>query len=197
MRLNKAQREALITWIAEGLLTDEINKRAAKFKPHFKVSTRLVTHYRKTRGVKLAEIQEASEVDALKTGFAIKENRVAALQKLADKMMADLLGDEGNESSESKMWLLQVKGIGSHDNYERVEYWEFNRSEVDAFRGVLEDISAEVGARIRKTDLTSGGKPLPRTPSIAELRNLSDDELAILEHAAEILDSGTDQGSPV
>ena len=59
MRLKKAQREALLSWIAEGLQTDEINKRAAKFKPRFNVSTRLVTHYRKTRGVKLDAIQEA------------------------------------------------------------------------------------------------------------------------------------------
>jgi len=194
MTLKKAQREALLKWIAEGLETDEINKRAAKFKPPFKVTRQNVSKYRKTRGVKLEQLQEEGELDALSTGFALKENRVAALQKLADKMMGDLLGDE---KEKSKMWLLQVKGIGSHDNFERVEYWEFNRSEVDAFRGVLEDISAEVGQRIRRSDLTSGGKPLPRTPSIAELRNLSDDELTVLEHAAEILDRGPDQAATV
>ena len=189
MRLKKAQREALIAWIAEGLESDEINKRAAKFKPRFKVSRNTVTHYRKTRGMKLEEIQEAGEVNALKSGFALKENRVAALQKLADKMIGDLIGGD-------KMWLLQVKGIGGYENYERVEYWDFNRSEVESLRGVLDDISSEVGERIRKTDLTSGGKPLPRTPSIAELRNLSDDELAILEHAAEILERGSADQAP-
>jgi hypothetical protein len=107
-------------------------------------------------------------------------------------MMGDLMGGD-------KMWLLQVKGIGSHDNYERVEYWEFNRSEVESLRGVLDDIASEVGERIRKTDLTSGGKPLPR-PGIdpKQLKNLSNDELIALETAAEILErSGADQDPAV
>lgn len=192
MRLKKAQKEALLSWIAEGLQTDEINKRAAKFKPRFSVSTRLVTHYRKTRGVKLEEIQDAGETNALKTGLALKENRVAKLQLLADKMLSDLL-------EQDRWWLLQVKGIGQGDNFERVEYFEFNKAELDAVRGVLDDIAAEVGERVRKADLTTGGKPLPRPgPSLTELRNLSDHDLAILETAAEILERGnTDQDPSV
>jgi hypothetical protein len=192
MRLKKAQKEVLLTWIAEGLKTDEINTRAAKFKPRFRVSTRIVAYYRKRRGVKLDEIQEAGETSSLKTGLAIRENRVAKLQLLADTMLADLLDN-------SRLWLPQVKGIGSHDNYERVEYEEFNKAEVDAVRGVLDDIAAEVGERVRKADVTSGGKPLPRSgPDLKGLRKLSNNELAILEHAAEILEStNTTQDSAV
>src|SRR5690349_430579 len=162
MRLKKGQKEALITWIAEGLQTDEINARAAKFKPRFKVSTRLVTHYRKTRGVKLGKLQEDGEADALTTGFALRENRVAKLQFLADKLLTDLTTGHG-------FWLKRVKGIGSGDDYERVDYEEFNKAEFEAFREVLEDIAYEVGGRIRKTDLTTGGKPLPR-PSTMTLK---------------------------
>lgn len=184
MKLRKAQKEAVLQWIAEGLETDEINKRAARFKPRFKVLRSQVDYYRKTRGLQLDEIQQTGETDALRTGLALKENRVAKLQRLADRMLADLLEHD-------RWWLLQVKGIGHGENYERVEYYEFNKAEVDALRGVLDDIAAEVGERIRKTDLTTGGKPLPRPgPSLTELRSLSDDELAILEHAAEILERG-------
>jgi len=188
MTLKKTQKEAVLMWIAEGLETDEINKRAAKFKPKFHMSRRAVAHYRKTRGVKLQEIQEEGEKNALQTGFALKENRVQALQTLADKMLEELTREEDN-----RLWTTMVKGIGSGEDFERVEYQEFNKAEVDAFRGALDDIASEVGARVRRTDLTSGNKPLPRNPSIAELRNLSDDELAILEHAAEILDRGKNQ----
>jgi hypothetical protein len=39
------------------------------------------------------------------------------------------------------------KGIGSQDNYERVEYEEFNKAEVESLRGVLDDIAREVGDR--------------------------------------------------
>lgn len=140
MRLKKAQREQLIEWIAEGLDTGEINKRAAKFKPRFKVSTRLVTHYRKTRKIDVNALKAVGETNALTSGLAIKENRVAKLQALADKMLADLLVDD-------KLWLLQVKGIGGTENYERVEYYEFNKGEVDALRGVLDDIAKELWER--------------------------------------------------
>jgi hypothetical protein len=189
MRLKKAQKEAVLKWIAEGLESDEINKRAAKFKPRFKVLRSQVDWYRKTRGVKLIEIQEEGELDALKSGFALKENRVKALKLLGDKMLGELTREVDN-----RLWTTMVKGIGSNENYERVEYEEFNKAEVDSFRGVLDDIASEMSERIRKTDLTSGGKPLPRTPSISELRNLSDDELAVLENAARILERpGTNQ----
>lgn len=195
MVLKKTQREALLQWIAEGLESDEINKRAAKFKPPFKVTRQNVSKYRKTRGVKLEQIQEEAETSALKTGLALKENRVATLQKLANRLLEDLFGEGEN----NRLWLTMVKGIGSHDNYERVEYQEFNRSEIESLRGLLDDIASEIGERVRRADLTSGGKPLPR-PGIdpKQLRNLSNDELIALETAAEILErSGADQDPAV
>ena len=140
MKLKKAQREAVLLWIAEGLETDEINKRARKFKPRFSVSRSQVDYYRKSRNISLEKIKDAGESVALTTGLAIKDNRVAVLQKLADKMMVDLL-------EEDKLWLKQVKGIGGNDNFERVEYYDFNKAEVDAFRGVLDDIASELGHR--------------------------------------------------
>ena len=150
IRLKKAQKEALLTWIAEGLKTDEINRRAAKFKPRFKVSNRVVTHYRKTRNFQLEEIKQADEISALTTGLALKENRVAKLQLLANRLLKDLLGEEG---SDELLWLDQVKGIGSHDNYERVEYVEFNKAEIDALRGLFDDIAIEVGDRKKNSEL--------------------------------------------
>ena len=47
MKLRKAQTDILLTWIGEGLDTAEINERAAKFKPRFKVSKQQVDYYRK------------------------------------------------------------------------------------------------------------------------------------------------------
>ena len=156
MKLRKAQKVILLTWIAEGLETDEINQRAAKFRPRFKVTRQQVDHYRKTRAVSLEEIKESEEVSALKIGLALKEIRVEKLNLLGERLLEDLLGREDSD----RLWLDQVKGIGSHDNYERIEYQEFNKSEVDALRGVLDDIAVEVGDRIKKVDATSDGKPL-------------------------------------
>jgi hypothetical protein len=153
MKLKKAQKEAVLIWIAEGLESDEIN-------------------------------------NALTTGFALKENRVQALQSLAKKMLEELTRDQDN-----RLWTTNAKGIGSGDDFERYDYEEFNKAELDSLRGVLDDIASEIGERVRKTDLTSGGKPLPR-PGIdpKQLKNLSNDELIALETAAEILErSGADQ----
>jgi hypothetical protein len=153
MRLNKGQKEALLSWVAEGLKTDEINKRAAKFKPRFKVSTRIVAYYRKSRDVKLEEIKEADETSALKTGLALKENRVERLQKLADLLIEDLFDNE-------LLWTDEVKGIGGAENFQRIDYKEFNKAEVDALRGVLDDIASEVGERVKKSDVTTDGNPI-------------------------------------
>jgi hypothetical protein len=81
--------------------------------------------------------------------------------------LKDLLSEDGEEN---RIWLDQVKGIGSQDNYERIEYIEFNKAEIEALRGILDDIASEVGHRIKKTDLTSGGKSLtPETMTPSEI----------------------------
>lgn len=153
MRLNKRQKTALLQWVAEGLESDEISKRAAKFKPKFEVSRRVLAHYRKSRKVDIQEIQQAAEFDALTTGLALKDKRVEVLQKLADRMVTDLLPAELHNSL---LWVQQAKTVAN----EKYTYLEFNKPEVDTLRGVLDDIAAEVGDRVKKTDFTSGGEKI-------------------------------------
>lgn len=140
MRLQKAQKEAVITWVAEGLETDEINKRAAKFKPRFKVSKTQVAFYRSSRGSVLETIKKSDEFDALKTGLALRVERVKVLQKLADKMIEELLPANGMGS---KLWTHNKKAVGMSI----YEYLEFNKAEVDSVRGVLDDLAKEMAER--------------------------------------------------
>jgi hypothetical protein len=155
MRLKKDQREALLSWISEGLTSDIINERAAIFDPPFSVTRQNVDQYRDRYGVVIAELSKAADYAALNAGLARKENRVRLLHQLADKLTADLLKDD-------LLWLDQVKGIGSQDNYERVEYEEFNTAEVAQLRGVLDDIAKEVGGRVQKIAATDPeGNALP------------------------------------
>jgi hypothetical protein len=158
MRLNKKQREAVLTWVAEGLQTDEINRRAAKFKPKFKVSRAQVDFYRHSRNVPLEQIKQADEKSALMTGLAIVENRVAVLQRLASKLIEELLPTE--EGGKSLLWLEMAKTVAK----EQYDYQDFNHGEVEALRGVLDDIASEVGGRIRKSDITSNGESLQLSP---------------------------------
>jgi hypothetical protein len=154
MKLIKKQRTQLLVWIAEGLETGEINKLAAKFKPPFKVTRQQVDHYRKTRDVKLDEIKAQDETSALTTGLSLKENRVKLLHDLAGLLSRDIF--EGK-----RLWLDQAKGIGSAENYERIDYQEFNTAEVAQLRGLLDDIATEVGERVKRQEVTGkDGKPI-------------------------------------
>jgi hypothetical protein len=164
MKLKKRQREHLLQGVAEGLETGELNKRAAKFKPPYTVTRQQVDHYRKTRRVEMDAIKAQDEHSALKTGLALKENRVRLLQDLAELLRADLL-------DRHLLWTEQTKGIGSGENYERIDFLEFNTAEVAQLRGVLDDIAAEVGERVKKQEVTGkDGNPL--IPKALDLNDL-------------------------
>lgn len=153
MRLRKKQREKVLQWIAEGLNSAEINERASKEKPPFSIDRRRVDYYRKTRKIDMDAIVSVDEHNALATGLAIKENRVADLQKLANLMKKDLFG--------GFLWTEETKGVGSGDAAEIIEYDVFNGAEVAAFRGVLDDIAKEMGGRVQKIESTGkDGDPI-------------------------------------
>lgn len=144
-RLKKNQKEALLAWIAEGLESDEINERAAKFKPPFSVTRQNVDRYRKRVAVDLEEIRRAGSLNALSEGLALKEVRVKRLQHLAALMERDLFG--------GFLWTEQVKGLGGGEFMQVVDYEEFNAAEVREYRGVLDDIAKEMGHRRQGIDL--------------------------------------------
>lgn len=172
MKLNKKQREQLLVWVAEGLESGEINKRAAKFKPAFQVTRQQVDHYRKTREVELGKIKSEDEASALKTGLALKENRVKMLQDLAELLAKDIFKD-------GLLWTENSKGLGSGPSWERFDYKEFNAAEVAQLRGALDDIASEVGERVKKQEVTGkDGDPL--IPNI----NLDDLPTAVLQELA-------------
>lgn len=145
-RLRKSQKEALLAWVAEGLETDEINQRAAAFRPAFQVKRANVANYRRRRNADLEAIKAAGELDALTEGLARKDVRVRKLAQLGALLEADLFG--------GFLWTEQVKSIGSGTEQQTVDYEEFNASEVKEYRGVLDDIAKEVGHRKQAVEHT-------------------------------------------
>lgn len=148
-RLTKAQREAVISWVAEGLQRDEISKRAAAFSPPFEVSYNTLYHYRKTRAKPLAQLKAEGEASALTTGLALAEERVNVLVQLAERLQADLFNDSGRG-----FWLEDAKMLGQGEFAERYEFERYNAGQVSDLRGVLDDIAKEVGGRQIKIDQT-------------------------------------------
>jgi len=167
MRLKKAQKEATLKWIAAGLQSDEINALAEEFDPPFSVSRGQVDYYRQTRGIEIGALIKAGQQDALAEGLALKAERVRKLKQLAALMEKDLMG--------GFLWLDQVKGVGSGDVATIVDYEEFNKGEVDAYRGVLDDIAKELGHRVVKQE-HSGPDGGPLTVKFID-SNLSSDDL--------------------
>lgn len=153
MRLRKAQKELILQGIAEGLNSTEINERAKLFKQPFEVSRQRIDYYRKSRKIDMEAILSVDEKNALTTGLALKENRVADLQKLAQLLKKDLFG--------GFLWTEETKGIGSGEAAEIIDYDVFNAGEIAAFRGVLDDIAKEVGGRVQKVENTGkDGEPI-------------------------------------
>ena len=147
MRLKKRQKEIALKWVAEGLDTAEINQRASLFDEPFDVSRQQVDYYRKSRKTDMKEMRQLDENKALNEGLAIKAVRVEKLKALAERLYSDLMDD-------GLTWTEEVKGIGSGPIAEIVEYLEFNRSEIDAYRGLLDDIAREIGDRSQKHEVT-------------------------------------------
>jgi hypothetical protein len=140
MRLNKGQKEKVLEWVADGLKTDEINRRAAQYEEPFVVTRDQVRFYRNTRDVNLQELSQSAEYDALNSGLALRENRVKKLQQLADKLENDIFGEN--------LWVTDVKAVGA----ELVYIERFNAAEVSEYRGTIDDIAKEMGGRVQKID---------------------------------------------
>ena len=144
MRLKKSQKEAVLKWIVEGLQSGEINDRAATHVPPFRVTRDQITYYRKTREIDISAMVAAGEQDAMSEGLAVVAQRVIKLKQLAALIEVDLFG--------GFLWLDDIKGVGSGDAAEVVDFEKFNAAEVKAYLEVLEDIAKEMGHRAQKFD---------------------------------------------
>lgn len=95
----------------------------------------------------------AEEKHILRTHYALRHKRIAELDAIATKLI-DYLEDENN------IWLPDVKGVGTGPTAERVDLIRFNAELFAQIRGVLADIAAEKGERVKKTETTF--KELPK-----------------------------------
>lgn len=140
MELKKKQKDFVLKCIGEGLETDEINARAAKFRPRFEVSRQQVDYFRKSRGVKLKEIAESSEFVALHTGLALRNERIKRLENLFNVIEKDFL--ENN-----RVWIEREKAIGSKEFTKFIQERQLNQAQVDLCRRLADDIAKEMNQR--------------------------------------------------
>lgn len=114
-----------------------------------------------------------------KQGLALDFERVKKLNRLADMLEAQIyeIAEYGEHAGEQhRLWLPDAKWIGAGDTGERVDIVRFNSGLLSEFRNTLNDIAAEVGGRIKKSELSgpNGGA----IPVEHKLPDLPDDTLA-------------------
>jgi hypothetical protein len=136
------QREFLKQLVSEGLILPEIYKRCEAFAESFHPPHSTVQNYRTQLGVKINDLIAKGELTALNTGLALRENRVKALQQLAEKMHRDLF-------KENLVWLDDAKTVAQ----ERYDFKQFNKSQIDAYLRILDDIAKETGGRVTKVEV--------------------------------------------
>lgn len=106
----------------------------------------LIQAERKAREEELAA-QEQAEIKRITTsGYALIHRRVEALNRLAEKLEQYL-------SEEDKVWLLDVKTVGFGEFAERVDLKQFNDALFREYRATFDDISKELGQRVKKQEI--------------------------------------------
>lgn len=88
-----------------------------------------------------AEAGKAEELRVMQEGFALRHERVKALNRLAGKLLSELDGD--------RLWVSEPKMIGAGNLAREVEIERFNTAELEQFRGLLDDITKETGERVK------------------------------------------------
>jgi hypothetical protein len=140
MRLKKKQKEFVLKCVGEGLETDEINARASRCKPAFSVSRQQVDFYRASRGVQIKEIAATDEMEALRSGLALRSERVARLEKLFNRVETDLL--ENN-----LVWLPRKRALGKGKDAIVIDELHLNAAEMKIYRDLLDDVAKEMNQR--------------------------------------------------
>jgi hypothetical protein len=81
------------------------------------------------------------------SGFALQHNRILALQKQLEDLIA-------MTTEQDKVWVPDVKAIGNGPDAERVDLVQFNAPLFTLIDKFTASIAAEMGERIKKTELT-------------------------------------------
>lgn len=98
--------------------------------------------------------------EALETGLALDHERVLALKKLALLLETEIAYTDQNGDM-VKVWLPDVKQIGSGEFASRVDLVRFNAPIFEQLRGIYDDLAKEVGGRKQKLEHSGpGGGPI-------------------------------------
>ncbi len=97
----------------------------------------------------IAEVEQrvvAEKTRTLLTGYALSHRRVAQLNDQAEQLIAML-------SDPNKVWVPDVKSVGTGPDAERVDLVQFNSALFHEIRSTFDDIAKELGERVKKGEV--------------------------------------------
>lgn len=107
------------------------------------------------------EAQKTAYAESImRSGLALAHERVFFLKELVHSL-AEQIWDEDGGMVEGKVWLRDIKIIGSGKDARELTVKRFNHHLIEQFRGALDDIAKETGGRKAILEHSGpGGKPI-------------------------------------
>jgi hypothetical protein len=136
---------------------------------------------------RIREEARATEIrKIMQSGFAQEHERVAALNRLAEKLLSEV-------DTDKKLWLEDKKLLPNGDD---VNLIRFNGNLIEQVRGLLDDIAKETGGRIRKTEakVTMVPKQYIGFEDLEAAHNAADEEFEAQQEQQQELELEQGQG---
>lgn len=151
------------------------------------------------------QLKNARHEKIMRSGLALDHERVRELKKIANFLIDEIektgkiyrhVGGSDDERAGGgdnkvagngerfRVWLPDVKQIGSGEHAERVDIERYNSAIFSDLRGVFDDLAKETGGRIARHDIQSAGK---------ELKAFTDEKRALLVN--QLLDDTAKEGA--
>lgn len=169
--LTKEQRALLVGWAAEGLTLAEVNGRAAREEPPFKVEWNQLKHVRTRTDKTYSQVKEEFERDALSEGLARRAVRLRekterhALLKQVIRERADHVEMQSAPGGKTGLLALDYKGKDA----DRAVY-KLDAALLKELRDLEREIAIELGQWAERKEVSGpdgGAIPL----SISDLIN--------------------------
>lgn len=169
LALARHQRNALLSWAAEGLRLREINERAAQFDPPFEVEYLQLKHARKRSKTKFEQLREEFENEAIGEGLARKAVRIrekSHRHDLLNQIIAERSVSEDMQTVAGGKTGLLVKDYKSNG---LMAVYKLDAALLKELRDLEREIAIEVGQWTEKRELTGAGGESLLDPLVAAL----------------------------
>jgi len=171
MKLTRKQRNALLTWAAEGIELWEINERAAKCDPPdaFEVDYLQLKHVRKKSAKKYSALVEEFEVEAMKEGLTRRGVRLREKME-RHSLLKRIISERGDAD-----YMQDVAGgktgllVREYKGHSELPFYKVDAALLKEMRDLEREIAIELGQWTEKKELANPDGSALLDPLVAAL----------------------------